>query len=254
MENPTQTENEAVFAEIHKDIPREGPGNAESTRRAYRMLQLSSHPQILDIGCGPGLQTIELARLSDGQVTALDTHKGYLKELEHRASKADLSKKIKAVKGSMFSLPFPESSFDLIWSEGSIYLIGFQEGLAKWRPFLKDSGFIAVSHLSWLKEVIPDAPKLFWSKAFPQMTSVDDNIGILRESRYIEIGNFTLPESAWWDDYYTPLEKRLSELRRKYEGNAVAQEVIGMTQQEIDLYRNYSECYGYVFYVARKSR
>jgi len=51
-----------IFFEIHKDLPREGPGGNEYTRKAFYMLgDLPPEPYILDIGCGPGMQTIELA-------------------------------------------------------------------------------------------------------------------------------------------------------------------------------------------------
>jgi len=30
------------------------------------------------------------------------------------------------------------------------------------------------------------------------------------------IGTFVLPESAWWNDYYHPFEKRLEEMKEKY--------------------------------------
>jgi len=33
----------------------------------------------------------------------------------------------------MQALPFREASFDLIWSEGAVYVMGFDAGLAQWR-------------------------------------------------------------------------------------------------------------------------
>ena len=46
------------FFEIHQGLPREGPGDFDSTRRALALLGgLPERPRILDIGCGPGMQT-----------------------------------------------------------------------------------------------------------------------------------------------------------------------------------------------------
>jgi hypothetical protein len=45
-----------VFFEVHSGLLREGPGDNESTKKAYFMLQdLPENPLILDIGCGPGM-------------------------------------------------------------------------------------------------------------------------------------------------------------------------------------------------------
>lgn len=49
----------AFFFEIHSNLPREGPGDTESTRRALSMMAgLPERPSILDVGCGPGMQII----------------------------------------------------------------------------------------------------------------------------------------------------------------------------------------------------
>lgn len=63
-----------IFFEIHKGLPREGPGRNDYTRRAFEMLPKLDKPRILDIGCGPGGPTMELARLSGGSVIGLDNH------------------------------------------------------------------------------------------------------------------------------------------------------------------------------------
>ena len=49
-----------VFWEIHSGLPREGPGDIKSTRMVRLMLKdLPRNPRILDVGCGPSMQTIE---------------------------------------------------------------------------------------------------------------------------------------------------------------------------------------------------
>lgn len=240
---------------IHGDNPREGPGNSESTRKAFSMLvSLPSQPSILDVGCGPGMQTIELAKLSGGNITALDYQQRFLDELNTRAKGAGVANQIRTAQGSMFELPFAADSFDVIWSEGAIYIIGLEKGLSEWKPLLKDGGYLAASHLSWLKPEIPDEPKQFWAKHYPAIAHVDENLKIATEAGYNNVGHFVLPESAWWDGYYTPIEAKLEKLRERYKGNDVALDRISKTQEEIDLRKNYSDYYGYVFYVLQKGK
>jgi tRNA G46 methylase TrmB len=50
--------------ELCEALPRCGPGDNEFTKRAfYAIPKPPKHPFILDIGCGTGVQTIELAKI-----------------------------------------------------------------------------------------------------------------------------------------------------------------------------------------------
>lgn len=53
-----------VFFDVHHKLPREGPGNKDCTARALSLAgQLPEAASILDIACGPGMQTIHLGEL-----------------------------------------------------------------------------------------------------------------------------------------------------------------------------------------------
>ncbi|MFB3133964.1 MAG: methyltransferase domain-containing protein [Rhodothermales bacterium] len=239
-----------LFFEIHRDLPREAPGSDACTARALAMAPpLPNDPHILDIGCGPGAHTLVLATQTGGHVTAIDTHQPYLDELTRRAEQAHLASRIRAQYGDMFALDFEDASFDLIWSEGAIYIIGFREGLAAWHRFLKPGGALAVTELTWLVDDPPDEARRVWQAAYPAMKHVEENVAILQEAGYTSLGHFPLPESAWWDHYYTPIEHRIAALRQRYQNDAEALAVLDEEQREIDLYRRYSSSYGYVFYI-----
>ncbi len=61
---------------MHEGLPRQGPGSNACTRKAFSMLtNLPARPEILDIGCGSGMQTIELARTCPScRITATDIY------------------------------------------------------------------------------------------------------------------------------------------------------------------------------------
>lgn len=244
----------SIFFEIHKDIPREGPGDNESTIRAYKALKdLPSRPKILDIGCGPGMQTVELAKNIDGKIYALDLHKPFLERLNNYIFKEKLEKKIETVNGSMFSLEkhFKKGTFDLIWSEGAIFIMGFKEALKSWKPFLKEEGYIVVSELVWVKDNPPKEVKDYWHKEYPMMNTVQWNLETIEKAGYEVLEHFAIPESSWINNYYDPIQERLVTLREKYSGNEDAIKEINDSQREADIFRKYSEYYGYVFFIMK---
>ena len=128
-------------------LPRQGPGSNDSTKKAFEMIPKLSNPLILDVGCGCGSQTIQLAKLSKGNVLGLDVCEAFLNELKNKAKSENLDDKVKTVLGSMFEMNFEEKFFDIIWAEGSIYIMGFEEGLKSWKKFLKPNGYMAVSDI-----------------------------------------------------------------------------------------------------------
>ncbi len=242
-----------LFFEVHCDLPREGPGDNASTRKAYSLLEnLPPKPCILDIGCGPGMQTVELAKISRGALVAVDTHLPFLEALRRSAAAEGVAEHINIQQGSMFDLQFPEQSFDLLWCEGAIFIIGFGEGLRTWRRLLKEDGYIAVTELSWIKANPPDEIIAYWKENYPGIRTIEENLQTALDAGYTEISHFILPDSSWWDHYYHPIEKRLAMLREKYKMDSAAQRDLDGHQEEIDMFRKHSEWYGYVFYVMKK--
>jgi len=243
---------EDIFFEIHRDLPREGPGRNKYTRKAFRMLPKMEKPRILDIGCGPGGPTMELARLSQGKVIGLDIHQPYLDKLQRKIEEAGLSDRVQAVKGSMVEMNFPGESFDILWAEGSIFIIGFERGLKEWRLFLKPKGFLVVHEMTWLKSYPPQEISDYWKKVYPGIKTIPENLELIPGCGYREVGYFPLPEDAWWDEYYHPLERRIQSLRKKYTDNPKDLAILDNEQLEIDLFRKYSQWYGSVFYVMQR--
>jgi ubiquinone/menaquinone biosynthesis C-methylase UbiE len=160
-----------------------------------------------------------------------------------------LADRIEVQNESMFDLKFERDSFDVIWSEGAIYIMGFEKGLREFKPLLKKGGYVAVTEISWLKPNPPAELKSYWDKDYPGMDTVDGNLARLADAGYREISHFVLPDSCWWDDYYNPLEKRIVMLEKKYADDSEAQDLLNENRREIEFFRKYSDFYGYVFYV-----
>lgn len=208
---------------------------------------------ILDIGCGPGAATIPLAELSGGNIFGLDNHQPFLEELEQRAKAAGVKEQIQVMNGSMLEIDFPNEAFDLIWSEGAIYIIGFEKGLREWRRLIKPGGYLALTEFVWLSDKPPDDLRKYWSDECPDIKPIEQNCMIFDQYGYQLIDHFTLPESDWWDEYYSPLLDRVKALRIQQAENQEALSLLDQEIQEISLYRKYSPYYGYEFYIAQKT-
>jgi ubiquinone/menaquinone biosynthesis C-methylase UbiE len=249
MEEPSP-----YFFELFDGLPRGGPGDNASTRSAWRaMMGVPPSPAILDVGCGPGMQTLELARLSRGRITALDIRQPFLNRLERDAARLGLSEHIITVNRSMSEMDFPPESFDVIWSEGAIFFLGFENGLKTFRVFLKRGGHIAVTEAVWLKPDPPGEVRKLW-RAYPALTTIKENLEMIARTGLRMVTHFVLPARSWVDDYYDPMEKRIAELKRTHAGNAEALETLAACQHEIDVFRNYPGYYGYAFFVMERTR
>ncbi len=196
---------------IKKDHIRENLN--KYTRNAFKSLPKIENPHILDIGCGTGVPTIELAQISGGNVTGLDNDAASLDLLQNKIEFLGLTKQIKIINDSIFNMDFPEESFDIIWAEGSVFVMGFENSIKEWHHFLKSKGFL----------VIHDEDK----KKNKKLESI-------KKYSFKIIAQFDLSNRVWWKEYFIPLEKLVKEFRDKYTEDLELIQELNQDQNEID--------------------
>jgi len=260
MDQPKPTE---FFFEIFDaSLPRLGPGNDAATVRALQTLLTQGRPRrdapgpsswrILDFGCGNGAPTIQLAKHLDAAIVAVDFHQPFLDELRRRAEAEGVAEKIQTWCRDLRGLDLESGSFDLVWAEGSLFATGFREGLTACHAWLAPGGLMAATELCWFSPDPPAECRRFFANGYPAMTDVETNLATIKACGYELIGHFRLPESAWWDSFYHPLEDRLRSFRARFAADAEKLTLIESIQAEIDLYRRYSRFYGYVFFMMQR--
>ncbi len=201
------------------------------TIEAFQKLPKLESPRILDIGCGSGVPTMELAKLSDGEIIGIDIDQDLLNRLNRKIEQEGLTNRVKAIKCSMLDIKFPDNSFDIIWAEGSITTLGVEKSLRGWNRLLKPKGFL----------VIHDEIKHFFEKRHK-----------VAACGYKLIEHFSLPEAAWWEEYYSPLEIRIKKLYKKYSNDPDALEVLNIHQTEIDMVKFSPKSFQSVFCIMQK--
>ncbi len=201
------------------------------TKKAFRMLPEMNEPLILDVGCGSGIPTIELSKISNSKIIAIDIDQPSLDKLNHKIKEGNLEHRIKTKLCSFLEMDFPNENFDLIWAEGVGSFIRFEKCLKDWKRFLKTNGYL----------VIHDDIK-----------SSEKNLQIISNYGFNIINYFELPEDAWWIDYYEPLEIRIKELFKKYVNDPEALTILQKHQKEIDIVKKKPLETRSVFYILQK--
>jgi ubiquinone/menaquinone biosynthesis C-methylase UbiE len=239
--------------ELYRKLPQASIGNDDFTRKAFSLVkELPENPKIVNLNCGEGRQTLELARLSKGNIIAVDDFPSYLDKLKKTALRLGLDKQIETLTQPILEINFESSSIDIIWAEGTFTKLGFEKGLKQCREFLKQNGYIAVTEIVWLKADPPAEVKNKLESENPGMTNIEENLKIIKREGYELSGHFTLPHSPWRENYINPLQERVNKFKKKYEGNETALEVLQIAQSSIDSFNRSSPYFGYEFFVARK--
>jgi len=117
---------------------------------------------------------------------------------------------------------------------------------------LRPGGYLAFTDAVWRKENPPLEVKASFDLDYPTMGWSDDIIATIHDGEFDLIGHFTLPDEAWWSDFYTPMETRIAELRGKYDGDSEAIAILDQIAEEPKMHRQYSSYYSYEFFVARR--
>ncbi len=246
-------EDMQYFYELFRGLPRGGPGDNKSTSKAFGYLKnLPDELIILDIGCGHGMQTLELARISKAKIIAIDIHQPFLDILRKKAIEEGFDKRIITNNQSMLDMNFKNNMFDIIWSEGALYFMGFQNGLKRCYKILKNKGYLVVTEAVLLLPNLPKELKQFWDEGYPDIKNIKSNITLIRNEGFKIISHFTLPKSSWIDSFYSPMEKRIKELEKKYYNNKIALQTFEECKKEINMYTKYSDYYGYEFFIMQK--
>ncbi|WP_282036407.1 class I SAM-dependent methyltransferase [Saccharicrinis aurantiacus] len=240
--------------DFHLGGKRQGPGSDKETLKALSFIDIINNKdlRVADIGSGTGAQTISIANNIDGKVLAVDLFPQFLDKVNENANKLGLQDKVLTMEASMDKLPFITNEFDIIWSEGAIYNIGFENGLRQWKPFIKEGGYVAVTEISWLSNNRPSEVHEFWTNAYPEIDTISNKTKVIEENGYSPVAHFILPNNCWLDNYYNPMEERFSSFLKKHANSKAAKAIIDGEQKEIELYKKYGTYYGYVFYIAKR--
>jgi ubiquinone/menaquinone biosynthesis C-methylase UbiE len=243
-----------LLTDLHINNHRQGPGSDTAFTRALELSGIDTQAplKIADIGCGTGSATIPLLQQTNANVTAVELLPAFLEKLKVNAETFGVEDRLQTIEADMTNLPFENEQFDAMWSEGAIYNIGFEEGVKNWKRFLKPSGVLVVSEITWTRCDTPEELKSHWEYEYPEVDIASNKITILERNGYSPIGYFVLTPNCWLDNYYEPIQKDIGAFLKRNKNSEKAKEIAEAEKQEYELYKKYQDFYSYGVYIARK--
>jgi SAM-dependent methyltransferase len=243
-----------LLSDLHTLNYRQGPGSKEAFQKMLSLSELDRQAelQIADIGCGTGSSTLPLLENTNAHITAVDLLPSFVEKLSQKVAELGYRERVTTTVADMSFLPFEKEQFDAIWSEGSIYNIGFSAGVKGWKDYLKPGGILVVSEITWLTAEVPEPLRNHWHSEFPEIATASEKIAVLENSGYSPIGYFHLEPRAWLDNYYYPLEASFDDFLKRNNYSESAKEIIEAEKAEIALYKNNQAYISYGVYIAKK--
>ncbi len=141
---------------------------APAKLRSYDLMRLQEGQSVLEVGCGPGIDTLALAaRVGEtGFVMGIDSAKASIERAECRALAAGLGARVRHRIVNALALPFRDASFDACRSERTFQLLAQPaRALTEMVRVTRPGGRIVLLDLDWgsasIDTPFPDVERLF---------------------------------------------------------------------------------------------
>ncbi len=144
----------------------------EHHREAIRLAGIQAGQSVLDVACGTGRATLDLAKAvgDGGKVNALDLSEDMLAQARTKLDRFGLSPRVVFKQGNAQALPYPDSTFDVLYNGYMFDLIpigGFMPILQEFARVLKPGGKIVLVNMSK-----PDSRKTFYEAIYERGIAV----------------------------------------------------------------------------------
>jgi len=233
---------QALFR-LHLGMERQGPGDTNYSNHILSLIKgLPANPRITDIGCGTGAGTLLLADRFKSKVLAVDFSREFLDALINRAKQRGLEHLVEAIECDMGRLDWKPETIELLWSEGAAYNL-------TWRPLMAANGIAVISEMNYFTSEAPEPLRVYWQHAYPAIGTESENSDHAISSGFEIQGIHRLPAKAWWDNYYEPLRENMNAFKQSKD--QIMQSVIKETEEEMKLFEEYEDYYGYSFYIMK---
>jgi SAM-dependent methyltransferase len=231
-----------AFFTLHRDLPREGPGEAADIGWVAAEVGLKPNAVMADVGCGPGADVgTLLSAAPQGHVTALDKTAHFVDAARARW-RGD--PRVTVLQADMARIM---NQHDLIWCAGAVYFLGITQALTAWKRSLKKGGVIAFSEACWFTDAPSPRATALW-RQYPAMTDAPGIAERVAAAGYEVVGTRRLSDHAW-ESYFGPIDARIAALRPG--ADAALATVLDEAEEEADCWRAHRDEFGYLLSIVR---
>ncbi len=234
----------SMFFEVHKDLPREGPGAEADVLWALDLAALPEGAAICDAAAGPGADVPALLTVPGARVLAFDKTAQFVTQMRDRFA---FSKAVTVSEGDLAGIAdLPGAPFDMIWCAGALYFLGLEDGLQVMRKALKPGGALAFSEPCYFVDDPGQAAQDFW-EGYP--TRDAGGITAAVSAAGFEVLGARPVSDEGWEAYYRPVEARIAAMRAG--ADAPLTKMLDLCAQEARDWRAVKSETGYLLTVAR---
>lgn len=157
----------------HESVLRSHRWRTVENSAAYLVDRLREGADLLDVGCGPGTLTVDLARLvAPGKVVGIDSSSAVLDEaITHAADEG--VENVSFQRADVYELPFDDDSFDVVHAHQLLqHLVDPVAALKELQRVCRPGGIIAVREadygaMTWFPE---SADLAEWNELYHEVT------------------------------------------------------------------------------------
>jgi ubiquinone/menaquinone biosynthesis C-methylase UbiE len=200
----------------HESVLRSHTWRTAENSAAYLLPELTPGLDLLDLGCGPGTITLDLAtRVAPGKVVGIDAAADVIEQAEARRRETD-AENVEFATGDAYDLDLPDASFDVVHAHQLLqHLTAPVAALHEMHRALRPGGLLAVRDSDYGAFVWAPADRLLdrWLELYHQITARNDAdadagrhlLGWVQAAGFADVRassstwTFANPEDrAWW--------------------------------------------------------